>query len=354
MTSIRQSTLNYESWLREQLKGDLDKAAIAKKHKKMEESAFAFLRATYWRWAESILEVCPDLAGAPAVLAVGDIHVENFGTWRDVDGRLVWGVNDFDEAAEMPFALDLVRLTVSALLGRGRKPITDQSIAAAILTGYRRGLQSPAPIVLERDWQWLRQSVEVPEKDRAKFWKKISAARSKSAPQAYAKALEASMPARGLTIKTAARSAGTGSLGRPRWIAIADWRGAPVVREAKAIVHSAWLLANNCADTRIHADAVAMGQFRAIDPWLRRDGNIIVRRLSPNNRKIEIDDRVNAISPEMLEAMGADLANVHVGLVDRRTAIKRDLDKRRKGWLAENARQAADAVNSDYKAWKAR
>ena len=65
--------------------------------------------APIWRWAETILEVCPDLAGAAAVLAVGDIHLENFGTWRDGDGRLVWGVNDFDEAARMPYALDLVR-----------------------------------------------------------------------------------------------------------------------------------------------------------------------------------------------------------------------------------------------------
>jgi hypothetical protein len=79
-----------------------------------------------------------------------------------------------------------------------------------------------------------------------------------------------------------------------------------------------------------------------------------VRRLSPNNRKIEVDDGMNTFSPAMLEAMGADLANVHVGLVDHRMAIKRDLAKRRKGWLAESARQASDAVNSDYKSWKAR
>jgi len=32
------------------------------------------------------------------VLAVGDLHVENFGTWRDAEGRLIWGVNDFDES----------------------------------------------------------------------------------------------------------------------------------------------------------------------------------------------------------------------------------------------------------------
>ena len=58
----------------------------------------------------------PRIGDAPSVLAVGDIHIENFGTWRDEEGRLVWGVNDFDEAAEMPYVLDLVRLATSAAL----------------------------------------------------------------------------------------------------------------------------------------------------------------------------------------------------------------------------------------------
>ena len=39
---------------------------------------------------------------APKVLAVGDIHIENYGSWRDAEGRVVWGVNDFDEAAKCP------------------------------------------------------------------------------------------------------------------------------------------------------------------------------------------------------------------------------------------------------------
>ena len=79
---------------------------------------FQFLRGTYWRWAETIHEpkVCPELEGAPQVLCVGDIHVENFGTWRDADGRLIWGVNDFDEAAVMPYLHDIVRLATSAVL----------------------------------------------------------------------------------------------------------------------------------------------------------------------------------------------------------------------------------------------
>ncbi len=84
------------------------------KHDRMKKNAFMFLRATFFRWARRIETVCPELAGAPAVLSVGDLHVENFGTWRDAEGRLVWGINDFDEAAEIPYPFDLVRLATSA------------------------------------------------------------------------------------------------------------------------------------------------------------------------------------------------------------------------------------------------
>src|SRR4051812_39530412 len=114
--NIRQSTRAYEAWLSARLGGPLDKNHLADKHRKMGEDPFRFLRATYWRWAETIYAACPDLADAEEVLGVGDIHLKNFGTWRDLDGRLVWGINDYDEAAEMPYLLDLVRLAVSARL----------------------------------------------------------------------------------------------------------------------------------------------------------------------------------------------------------------------------------------------
>ena len=240
MSTIHESARQYENWLREQLHGDVHEQDLAEKHDKMRESAFVFLRATYWRWAETIFDVCPDLAGGAQVLAVGDIHLENYGTWRDVDGRLVWGVNDFDEAAEMPYVLDLVRLCASALLGRGRRRITDEEICATILRGYRHGLRTPRPVVLDRDRLWLRELVVVSEKERAKFWKKVAAVRGKPAPERYLSAIVDAMPEPDISIKTARRRAGTGSLGRPRWIGIADWRGAPIVREAKALVTSAW------------------------------------------------------------------------------------------------------------------
>jgi uncharacterized protein (DUF2252 family) len=73
------------------------------------------------------------------LLAVGDLHVENFGTWRDTEGRLVWGANDFDEVASMPYTIDLVRLVTSAILAKndGGLAIDAGAAATAVLEGNR-------------------------------------------------------------------------------------------------------------------------------------------------------------------------------------------------------------------------
>jgi hypothetical protein len=173
MLSMRRSIRLYEEWLAAQLDGDIVRADLRTKHARMQASPFAFLRATYWRWAEAVLEVCPDLKTAPQVLAVGDIHLENFGTWRDDEGRLIWGVNDFDEAAEMPFALDLVRLATSALLAHGKRGAPASAIAHAVLRGYRLGLDAPCPTVLDRRNRWLHKLLVVSNSRRREFWRDL-------------------------------------------------------------------------------------------------------------------------------------------------------------------------------------
>jgi uncharacterized protein (DUF2252 family) len=126
------STAKYEAWLGRRLR--LIQHDLALKHAEMASAAFPFLRATYYRWAQIWPEVCTEAARAPRVLAVGDLHVENFGTWRDSEGRLVWGINDFDEAWRLPYTNDLVRLTTSALIGD--MACEPDEAAAAILAGY--------------------------------------------------------------------------------------------------------------------------------------------------------------------------------------------------------------------------
>ena len=354
---IRQSADAYEDWLRHELAGDLVDKDLGKKHAKMKKSAFVFLRATYWRWAEIIFEVCPDIGKAPVVPAVGDIHVENFGTWRDVDGRLIWGVNDFDEAAEMPFAVDLVRLATSALLGRDDDRAALAGLCNAMLKGYTQGLLAPKPFVLDRDHLRMREIFVASEDDRVKFWEAMEGdnnAGERQPGQRYLDGLSAAMPEAGVQMNVRPRSAGTGSLGRPRWVACAEWKGGPLVREAKAAIPSAWGRVPGRNDTRIAIMEIARGSYRAADPWYRLTAqNVIVRRLSPNTRKIEIDkNREILLEDGMLEAMGCELANVHLGLADRAAAIQQDLNARGDGWLVRCVEKAADATKREFEEWK--
>jgi len=84
---FRKATAKYEAWLGRHLA--LLDADLALKHEAMRAAKFPFLRATYYRWAQTFPKVCGKLNSATRVLGVGDLHVENFGTWRDIEGRLV-------------------------------------------------------------------------------------------------------------------------------------------------------------------------------------------------------------------------------------------------------------------------
>jgi hypothetical protein len=354
--SFKRANDTYESWLRAELKGDIIEDDLRKKWDKMARGPFPFLRATYWRWAETILDVCPDLATSPSVLAVGDIHLENFGTWRDDDGRLVWGVNDFDEAAETPYVLDLVRLATSALLARASQDIDGNGICTAILQGYAKGVDVPRPLVLDEEYAWLRKLTVVTEEERGHFWKKIDEMPSSTEGPAdrYRQAIADAMPEPSVEIaKFFQRTAGTGSLGRPRWVGVADWRGGRVVREAKALVMSGWTRITGRGSPSLRCKEIAFGRYRAPDRWYQVVNDTAVRRLSPNNRKIEIKRQSDELlSMQMLQAMGLELANIHLGTGEGRAAVHSDLSKRRSGWLNEAAGVAAKFVISEHGEWR--
>src|SRR5260221_7480331 len=86
--NVFKATAEFERWLANRL--PVIRQDIALKHQHMAEAAFPFFRAPFYRGLQHWPEACGDLAKAPAVLAVGDLHVENFGTWRDEEGRLIW------------------------------------------------------------------------------------------------------------------------------------------------------------------------------------------------------------------------------------------------------------------------
>ena len=85
LPDIVQATAEFEKWASRHV--NLIRSDVKLKHRNMALSAFPFFRATFYRWAQLWPLICQELAQATEVLAVGDLHVENFGTWRDFEGR---------------------------------------------------------------------------------------------------------------------------------------------------------------------------------------------------------------------------------------------------------------------------
>ena len=236
-SAIDNDTDAYERWLRRHCK--VVEEDLEAKHERMRKSPFDFLRASYFRWARTIETICPQLADAPKTLCVGDTHVENFGTWRDAEARLVWGINDFDEAAPMPYVWDLVRLATSARLAPEMR-VAPKEAEEALLDGYRAGLRQPRPLLVDEHDLWLRPLVVGGPAASRRFWKEIDDCAEASPPARVRKALERRFPKAARDLRFARRSKGGGSLGRPRYIATALWQGGRIVHEAKALVPSAW------------------------------------------------------------------------------------------------------------------
>ena len=289
--NIVQATSDYEKWLGRHTK--LIPAELRRKHELMRDGAFPFLRGTFYRWAQVWPEVCQDFARAPRVLAVGDLHVENFGTWRDIEGRLIWGINDFDEAVVQAYTNDIIRLTASALLAAEDEvmAVRGPAGAEAILEGYLCGLgQGGRPLLLGEKRKWLWQIAHGEARIPAVFWDKLGAlARLKAIPHDVRKAIEPLLPGQDIKLHFVHGIAGVGSLGRQRYVAIGDWGGGKVAREAKPMVPSAAAWAGKAKhEPGVLYQRILDRSVRCLDPFVRLEGGWLVRRLSPDCSRIEL------------------------------------------------------------------
>jgi hypothetical protein len=316
----------------------------------MRLAVFPFLRATYYRWAQTWGEICGPLAKAPRVLGVGDLHVENFGTWRDADGRLIWGINDFDEAWRMPYTNDLIRLATSALLAQ--LPVDQKAGIAEILHGYNDALQlGGRPYALAEHHPSLRRMATARLHEPENFWAKLHGLPEidQRPPAGAVKALERLMPERKLHWRIAHRIAGLGSLGRERYVAIAEWNGGSVAREAKALAPSACVWAEQGKGTApIHYREILNESVRCKDPFVCVDRRWIVRRLAPDCSRIELSSLPQERDEmHLLHAMGFETANIHLGSAKPRL-IQKDLAARPRHWLYNAARKMEQAVIADF------
>jgi uncharacterized protein (DUF2252 family) len=118
-----------------------DPVAFRVKYRKMAADPFAFYRGTACLFYADVTgqddEWVDDRSGR--IWIHGDLHAENFGTYMDSDGRLIFDVNDFDEAFIGHFTWDLQRFAASLALLGWRKALPEEDVRSLVgryLRGY--------------------------------------------------------------------------------------------------------------------------------------------------------------------------------------------------------------------------
>jgi hypothetical protein len=353
---ILQSTADYEAWAA--LRAPMIADDLERKHSLMRADPFYFFRATFYRWAELWPRICPDLESGPHLLCVGDLHVENFGVWRDAEGRLVWGVNDFDEAWEAACTVDLVRMLASVMLARtgANVRLKDEEVADLVRAGWLRAMtRKTAPFVLNGRHKWLTRLAMGRLKNARAFWKKLEALGPARPEEAFGEPLAVSAlrpGAGGATLHH--RVAGLGSLGRPRVVALANWNGGPVAREAKALSPSAWIWARGGAavGAPFRYQEILDQAVHCPDPTLFTHEGWLVRRLAPDGSRVELSDIPSRRDDEkMFQAMGREIGNIHRRAPNAAAAVEfvKALPPLR---LTEAARDMLAALRADFEVFR--
>jgi uncharacterized protein (DUF2252 family) len=142
-------------------------AAFRTKFRKMAADPFAFYRGSACLFYADVAPQDDPWVDdrTRRVWIQGDLHAENFGTYLDGDGVLVFDVNDFDEAYVAPWTWDLRRLVASVALLGWSKALSDDDIDAlttAYLRSYLAAVRSFSGGSGEREFALTRQTTDGP------------------------------------------------------------------------------------------------------------------------------------------------------------------------------------------------
>ncbi|WP_438768346.1 DUF2252 domain-containing protein [Kushneria sp. TE3] len=124
----------------------------ALKFDQLSNSLFSFFRGTALLFYR---DMAGDDAWMPTVLALGDVHPENFGIMPNVDNVPIFSVNDFDEAYYAPFTWDLKRGATGFMIAAGTEGELKHKhrvkIVRRFIDGYIDAMQRLAREATEQD-----------------------------------------------------------------------------------------------------------------------------------------------------------------------------------------------------------
>ena len=111
-----------------------DPVAFRAKYRKMALDPHAFYRGSACLFYSDVTQEPDEWSrhGAERIWIHGDLHVENFGTYLNSDGLLIFDVNDFDEAYLGRFVWDLQRFAASLALLGWQKALPEDAVRKLI------------------------------------------------------------------------------------------------------------------------------------------------------------------------------------------------------------------------------
>ena len=285
-----------------------DPERLALKYRAMRATPFAFLRGTCHLFYDGLATASLP-ADAPLVWVCGDLHLENFGSYKG-DNRLVYfDLNDFDEAALAPCTWDLARLLASVLVAARTLGIDKptalrlcqgliDAYAGALLTGKARWVERETAQGMVKELldslhsrsraQFLDRRTERAGKHRRIRidGKKALAvdARQRKRIETFMRDFALTQPKPGFyrLLDVARRIAGTGSLGVERFVLLVEGKGSPD--------------ANYLLDLKQALPSTLAPHLETRQPRWENEAQRIV----------SLQERVQAISPAFLRPVAID------------------------------------------------
>jgi uncharacterized protein (DUF2252 family) len=372
---------------------------LARKYALMAASPFAFYRGSCQLFFDAWPKHSP-LDDTPPIWACGDLHFENFGSYKG-DNRLVYfDLNDFDEAALLPIGWELTRFVTSVFVGAsaigvGRSDAT--ALARCYIDAFTAALASGKARWLERETA-SGMARELLDAVRLRKRKKLIAKRTAErggrrrlvidGERTLAASKDDVKRARAIIKKVAAddgrkkfftvldvakRIAGTGSLGLHRWVVLVEGNGGAAghylvdVKEARPSApapYSPYCQPKWASDA---ARIVAVQQrVQAVMPALlhavKSDGSsFVVRELQPTQDRLRLESantdvarlRNAMTAMAQLTAWGALRAGGRQGSATIDDLLRFAAERRWEAEVLDAARRVAAQTLTDWKEFRA-
>ncbi|TAK91917.1 MAG: DUF2252 domain-containing protein [Aquabacterium sp.] len=366
-----------------------DPERLQMKYSKMRSTPFAFLRGTCHLFYEQ-LPLSGIFKKAPLVWTCGDLHLENFGTYKG-DNRLTYfDVNDFDEALLAPASWDIVRMLTSLHVGAdslGIKRKEAQELSQLFVNGYGQALAQGKAYWLERQTahslikgllnslqdrqrlDFLDNRTRMKNKRRSILidGRRALPALSSERSDVIQLMNEFAQPSFFNVLDVARRIAGTGSLGVERYAILVEGKGSPNgnylldLKEARAsslaarvkVKQPQWATeAHRIVEIQRRFQAVPMAFLQAVD---MKGKPYVLRGLQPSEDRITLDGSGHALADiqQLICDMGRLVAWGQLRSSGRQGAASADelidfaLGVRWQEKLIEASKACADQVMSD-------